>query len=258
MDMEIKQSHRGIQDYWEQSPPMSFIEEGLNYKEKREFRYSLQDYMHRVFRSFDFAGKLVLDLGCGAGIDSAEFVRSGAKVVSLDFTRTSVKLTRNLLKEANVPSHIVQADALSLPFKQNTFDCVYCFGVLHHIPQIEKALSQIHQVLKPAGQIMAMLYHKDSLLYAYSIIYLKGVKEKLLNKLTPDEILSRYSERREGCPYTKAYTKPEAKELFDHFFKNIQVEVHYNVIDLPCERKAKVGLPDRHELGWHLIVKGEK
>jgi len=256
--MKIKQSHREIRDYWEQSPPMSFIGEGLNYEAKREFRYSLQDYMHDVFRFSSFAGKLVLDLGCGAGIDSAEFIRNGAKVVSLDLTQTGVKLTQGLLKEARFPSYVIQADALSLPFKQNTFDCVYCFGVLHHIPQIEEALAQIHQVLKPTGQIMVMLYHKDSLLYAHSIIYSRGIKEGMLGKFTPDEILSRYSERREGCPYTRAYTKSEAKELFGRFFEDIQVEVRYNVIDLPGERKTKVGLPDKYELGWHLIVRAMK
>lgn len=256
--MEIKQSHREIRDYWEHSPPMSFIGEGLSYEEKREFRYSLQDYMHDVFQFSSLAGKLVLDLGCGAGIDSAELIRNGAQVVSIDLTRTGAELTRDLLKEAGFPSCVIQADALSLPFKQGTFDCVYSFGVLHHIPQIEEALAQIHQVLKPTGRLMVMLYHKDSLLYAHSIIYLRGIKEGLLGKFTPEEILSRYSERREGCPHTSAYTKSEAKDLFGRFFEDIQVEVRYNVIDLPGERKAKVGLPDEYELGWHLIVKGQK
>ncbi|GAG75133.1 unnamed protein product, partial [marine sediment metagenome] len=39
---------------------------------------------------------------------------------------------------------------------------------------------------------------------------------------------------------------------------DVQVEVHYNVIDLPSERKIKVGLPDKYELGWHLIVRSKE
>jgi ubiquinone/menaquinone biosynthesis C-methylase UbiE len=252
---EIK---RKIKEYWEHSPPMGFIDKPLSYEEKRRFRYSLQDYMHEVFGFTEFARKLVLDLGCGAGIDSAEFARNGARVISVDFTHTATKLTRSLLREANLPSQVVQADATALPFRTNTFDCVYSFGVLHHIPNVENALAEMKRVLKPGGQVMAMVYHKDSLLYAYSIVYLRGIKEGWLDRLSLDEILSKYSERREGNPYARAYSKFEAKELFERFFDNVQVEVRYNVIDLPNERKMKVNLPDKYELGWHLIVKGIK
>jgi len=238
---------------------MSFVGEGVSYQEKREFRYSLQDYMPAVFQFTAFSGKLVLDLGCGTGIDSAEFLQHGALVVSADLSATATRLTRDLLQEAGFPSPVVlQAEATSLPFKSGSFDYVYCVGLLHHIPNVEKAVSEIYRVIKPGGQVMAMVYHKDSLLYAYSIVYLRGIKEGLLEKFTPDEIISRYSERREGNPYTKAYTKAEAGALFSPYFRNCTIEVHYNVIDLPEQRKVKVNLPNEYELGWHLIIKAVK
>jgi len=256
MKNEIKRE--SIKDFWEQGSPMSFIAEKFSYEEKREFRYSLQDYMHATFGFDGFVGKLILDLGCGAGIDSAEFARNGASVVSVDFTRIAVESTRNLLKEAGLPGRVRQADATSLPFKNDTFDCVYSFGVLHHIPDIEKAISEIKRVLKPGGQIMVMLYHEDSLLYGYSIVYLRGIKQGLLEKFSMDDILARYSERKEDNPYTRVYTKAEAQTLFSQYFRSCSVEVHYNVIDLPEQRKVKVSLPAQYELGWHLIVKGIK
>ena len=256
--MRNKEGPRQIKDFWEQGSPMSFIGENFSYAEKRKFRYSLQDYMHSTFEFEKFAGKLVLDLGCGAGIDSAEFARNGASVISADFTRTATKSTQSLFREANLPAQVAQADAMSLPFKDKTFDGVYTFGVLHHIPDIEKAVAEINRVIKPGGQIMAMLYNKDSLLYGYSIVYLRGIKEGLLGKLTMDEILALYSERREDNPYTKVYTKAEAGALFSQYFKSCSIEVHYNVIDLPEQRKVKVSLPDEYELGWHLIVKAVK
>ncbi|MFC1978083.1 hypothetical protein ACFLWS_07485, partial [Chloroflexota bacterium] len=98
----------------------------------------------------------------------------------------------------------------------------------------------------------------DSLLYGYSIVYLHGIQEKQLGKLNMDELLTKYSERKEDNPYTKVYTKVEAQALFSRYFESCSVEVRYNVIDLPEQRKIKVDMPDKYELGWHLIVKGSK
>ena len=256
--MENQANYQKIKEFWEQGSPMSFIGENMNYEGKREFRYSLQDYMHATFQFDSFAGKLVLDLGCGAGMDSAEFARNGASVVSSDFAQVATQSTRSLLEEAKLPARVVQTDATLLPFKSKTFDCVYSFGVLHHIPDVERTMVEIKRVLKPGGQVMVMLYNRDSILYGYSIVYLRGIKEGLLNKLTMDEVLFRYSERKEDNPYSRVYTKEEAKALFSRHFESCSIEVRYNVIDLPEQRKVKVSLPDEYELGWHLIVKCKK
>ena len=256
--MTDEENKNKIREFWEQGPPMGFIGENYSYEQKRNFRYLLQDYMHDTFKFEDFKGKKVLEIGCGAGIDSAEFARNGALVTSTDFTDQSVQSTKELMEEAGLPVNVVRADATNLQFEDNTFDCIYSFGVLHHIPNIEKALSEIKRVLKPGGRVMVMLYHKNSLLYGYSIVYLRGIAEKQLENLTMEELLAKYSERKENNPYTRIYTKKEAAELFLRYFKSCTTDVHYNVIDLPDQRKVKVDVPDKYELGWHLIVKAVK
>jgi len=236
---------------------MAFTDLGWDYEKKRNFRYSLQDYMHQAFRFDDFKDKKVLDIGCGAGIDAAEFARNGAEVTAVDFTKKAVVLTQELFQEANIQGKILLADAASLPFPDKSFDCVYSFGVLHHIPEIEKVLGEIQRVLKPNGMVMAMVYHRDSLLYAY-LIYLYGVRQGLLKTMSEDKIFSRYSERHEGNPYAYAYTQQEAKELFKQFFNNINISVHYNVIDTLKQRKVKIGVPESFNLGYHLVIKGRR
>lgn len=244
---------RSRMEYWEKSVPWSFQGENLGYEEKRQLRYSLQDYMHETIDFSSFKSKLVLELGSGGGVDSAEFARNGAEVFSVDFTETGSRTTRNLLESANLPANVVKSSILHLPFEREKFDCVYSFGVLHHIPEITTALEELWRVLKRGGEVICMLYNRESLLYAYSILWMhrnEGLDEQTL--------LNRYSEKTLGCPYTRAFTKQEVAELFSRHFHDVQVQVRYTVIDLPGKRKFKLNLPDQYELGWHLIVKGKR
>ena len=239
--------------YWSSNVPMSFLDKPLTYEEKREFRYGLQDYMHEVFNFGHYVGKLVLDLGCGSGIDSCEFAKLGASVVSIDFTQTSTQLTRDLFHEAKLDGDVVRCDARFLPFKREIFDCVYSFGVIHHVPDIEKTLHEIHRVLKVDADFSFMVYNRDSLLYAYSIV-LRGMQQNL----TPSESLSKYSERVEECPYVMTFTEEEIRRILEPHFDVTKILIRYNVIDLLNERKIKFQLEKEAELGWHLIVKAKK
>ena len=239
---------------------MTFVAEKWSYEEKRKFRYDLQDYMDESFRFAEWGGREVLEIGCGSGVDTLEFARNGASVTATDMTDNAVNLTRELAQEAGLSIKVVQTSATELPFPDSSFDCVYSYGVLHHIPDIDSALTEVHRVLRPGGTVMVMLYHRNSLLYAYSIAFRHGIQDGLLlkKKYTEQELVSRYSERIEGCPYTKVYTKQEAAELFSRWFGDIDVTVRYNVIDTDQQRKVKLGLEDKWELGWHLVVKARK
>jgi len=238
-------------DYWENATPMNFVDERWTYEQKREFRYSLQDYMHDAIDFDAWRGKRVLEFGCGSGIDAVEFAHNGAEVTAVDVTENACRLTKALAAEAGVRIDVVQTDS-TLPFDDNTFDLVYSFGVLHHIPDVENTLAEVHRVLKPKGSVTAMLYNKDSLLCAYM---------RHLHKdegLSEEELTRKYSERIENCPYTKVYTKNEARKLFEAYFTSVTITTHYNVVDLPQQRKVKLGIDDKYELGWHLIVQGRK
>jgi SAM-dependent methyltransferase len=62
-----------------------------------------------------------------------------------------------------------------MPFPANRFDIVFSHGVLHHIPHIERAQREICRVLKPNGELIAMLYAKWSLNYLLSIQIVRRV-----------------------------------------------------------------------------------
>jgi ubiquinone/menaquinone biosynthesis C-methylase UbiE len=252
MKVNVKEGGAFV-DYWEKTVPWIFKNEKLPYQERRRLRYALQDYMLETIDFSRYRGKVVLEIGSGSGIDSAEFGRNGADVVSLDFTETGAKSTRDTLAEAGVSSSVVRAAAQNLPFRDNVFDCVYSFGVLHHIPNASQVTKEIARKLAKRGELICMLYNKDSLLYAYSILFLHRA-----TGFSEDKLISRYSERIEGCPYTKAYTKKNVSDLLEHDFSDVSASIHYNVIDTERERKVKIPLSDDYQLGWHIIVRATR
>ena len=56
-----------------------------------------------------------------------------------------------------------------MPFADATFEYVYSWGVLHHTPGIDRAIAEIHRVLKPGGGVGVMLYNRESLLYRFLV-----------------------------------------------------------------------------------------
>jgi ubiquinone/menaquinone biosynthesis C-methylase UbiE len=216
--------------------------------------------MINAFQFRKYSKRTVLDLGCGAGIDSAEFLKSGARTVSLDFSLLSARSAKLLLKEARLKGNVVLGDARYLPFRDAQFDIVYSFGVIHHIPNVSNALREIVRILRPEGVFMGMVYNRNSLLYAYSILYLHGILEGLFSQGESEiDVASRFSERIIGNPYTKPYDKDELMNMLERFFKSVKVRTCYNVIDTPQKRKVKFTLENNSgELGWHLVFKSKK
>jgi len=259
VDIPVR-SAKNRRKFWSEQVPMSFTDKPIGYEEKRKFRYSLQDYMHEFFKFNELAGKLVLDAGSGAGIDSAEIIQYGANVISLDFSPLACNSTRNLLQEARLEGSVVNAEISHLPFEGQQFDVIYSFGVIHHIPNVQEILGEIKRCLRDDGIFMGMVYNRDSLLYAYSLLYLHGIRDGLFAKgYSEEQVASRFSERMEGNPYTRCYTKSELEELLRSFFEHVNVRTFYNVIDAHHARKVKFELEDSSiELGWHLAFRAVK
>jgi len=100
----------------------------------------------------------VLEAGCGDGSDTLRIVQfARGSVVAVDLSPDAVWQTRRRTAGfSNV--RVAQADLEALPFGENLFDCVYSYGVLHHIPQPEKGFRELVRVLKPGGLLAIYLY----------------------------------------------------------------------------------------------------
>ncbi|MBF6333893.1 class I SAM-dependent methyltransferase [Nocardia transvalensis] len=107
-------------------------------------------------------GTRVIDVGCGQGRHSFEAYRRGADIVAFDQSASDladVKVMFGAMAEAGeVPScakaETVQGDALALPYDDGEFDVVIASEILEHIPDDERAISELVRVLAPGGALV--------------------------------------------------------------------------------------------------------
>ena len=105
----------------------------------------------------DFLGKLVLDAGCGFGRHAFYAARYGAEVVAVDSSAEGIKAAQeNCAGLERV--HLVQGDIYRLPVRDHTFDLTYCFGVLHHLEDPQRAFATLGETVKPGGRLSLWVY----------------------------------------------------------------------------------------------------
>ena len=106
-------------------------------------------------------GTTVIDVGCGAGRHTFEAYRRGASVVGFDQSASDLNDVDTMLQamraEGEVPlsakGEAVKGDALDLPYPDGTFDCVIASEILEHVPEDDRAISELVRVLKPGGSL---------------------------------------------------------------------------------------------------------
>ncbi len=133
-----------------------------------EHRYSTEPSID-YFARFDMhKDDDVLDLGCGLGFDTIRFARTAKSVTGVDFSAQSLELAEMHAKALAVnmkyqehPTFVL-AGADSLPFDDDSFDYIWCHGVIHHMEDPTLAVREIHRVLRKGGTAHVMVYHRNS------------------------------------------------------------------------------------------------
>lgn len=249
-----------VKDYWDfqpcgvkYCPYMPAAKEFFEFTEKR--RQTLEPFIKDLVKFNQWRNKKVLEIGCGIGIDTAEFARVGAEISAIDISSHSIELARKRLDFYSLLADINIGDAEHLDFSENYFDFVYSWGVLHHTPDIKKAVSEVFRVLKPGGEFCAMLYHKKSLV-ALQLYILYG-----LLKLKPFRKINEIFAHRLESPGTKAFTRSEVENLFSNF-QNLTIQTVITPYDIRISRN--LFLPSFFKniipkfFGFFLIITGKK
>lgn len=125
---------------------------------EKEFLHVLGD----VLPVEGIKGKVVLDAGCGQGRFSYFSNKYGAEVViSVDIGEQVLLAKRNLIGKDNI--HVIQASIYNLPFEP-VFDLIFSIGVIHHLPEPEKAFTKLYGLLKHKGRIFIWVYGYSSII----------------------------------------------------------------------------------------------
>lgn len=103
-------------------------------------------------------GQRILEAGCGAGRFTQLALETGAEVVSFDLSSSVEAASRNNGGNPNLT--LFQGSIYEIPMKRESFDKIFCMGVLQFCPDVEGAFRSMLPFLRPGGQIVVDVYEK--------------------------------------------------------------------------------------------------
>ena len=126
--------------------------DGLNLSYRRFFAATHWDQE-------DLSGKFILEVGSGAGrFSKVVLEKTKAVLYSVDYSDAVTANYKNNNPVAPDRFHLFQASVYEMPFPDNSFDKVFCFGVLQHTPDFDASVKALIGKAKPGGEIAVDFY----------------------------------------------------------------------------------------------------
>jgi SAM-dependent methyltransferase len=279
---------RTVQDFWQEHACGDAQVGGLHerfrgdyekfFTDYDRFRYRAEPHLPATIKALNVAGKKVLEIGLGEGADSERLIREGARWSGVDLTAESVSRLQTRLSLRNLPyDEVRQGSVLELPFADDSFDMVFSHGVLHHVPEIKTAQSEIHRVLRSDGELVIMMYARWSLNYLASIAlfrravllaayplaragvlssdldrgmlagHLGNAKSKGLFRYLRLDEFTHHNTDGPGNPYALVYDRRRIERDFPSFRVTRTYKRHMHAPPFPVR-----DLPGENLMGWHL------
>ncbi len=171
----------------------------------------------------------VLDAGCGSGKYSLPLRMRGYDVTGIDVSTRALEIAHTSGTKHCLDIDFIAGNICNLPFSDNSFDAVLCYGVLQHLLSKERkiAVSEFRRVLPKGGQLFIEVFGKDDMRYGGTevepdtfsrnsgIIYhyfTKDELEILLSDFSFRISESRKEKRFEGKSYTRHMINAVAKK----------------------------------------------
>lgn len=119
----------------------------------------LHEFRELVGLQTDLRGKIVLDVGCGRGVQTQLLARQGAYATGVDVQESVIARARTELAHSPVRDRVkfFRGTVQEARFPDEHFDAVYSFCVLEHIPDLPEVLLDLHRSMKPGGWLHATI-----------------------------------------------------------------------------------------------------
>jgi len=251
-----------VRNYWDEYPcGIQVSDKEVGSKEffeeiKRKFDRTYAAYAHseKLLRFRERKGKSVLEIGCGIGIDAAEFARYGAHVTTLDLSPKNIELAKKYFSYNHLSGNLLVGNAEVMDFDNDTFDLVVAIGVFIYTPDTQKAIDEVLRVVKPGGEVICMFWNRISW-YPLLVRFSGG----------------HFDHEEKDAPLIKLYSVREIRRMFGKFSK-LEIETdrfptktikrsgllasayNYGLVPL-CQAIPKSWIKP---FGFHIIVKAVK
>jgi tRNA (uracil-5-)-methyltransferase TRM9 len=127
-----------------------------NYRHHTRFRSELEELAGR------WQGGRLLNIGCAHGPDFPPF-REGFELHGIDISRQMLEMGRKYAGKFDLAVNLITADALHLPYTDNSFDKAIAVAAYHHIEakkQHPEAFRELYRVLKPGGEAFITVWNR--------------------------------------------------------------------------------------------------
>jgi ubiquinone/menaquinone biosynthesis C-methylase UbiE len=218
--------------FWDANPC-----DGQNdFEARKKFRYLKEPWILPEIEEIARKHRSILEIGCGQGVDGlimCGIIPPDGRYVGLELSKVSLDSARQaaqqLAEQLNSTPLYRKGNAENLGLESDSFECVYSMGVLHHTPDIEKAVREVHRVLAPGGKAYIALYRTFSpkILAALLLRWVQGCCDKILSsekifyklfkKVPAQRFLGTALLECFGVPILHSFTHREIHELFSNF-----------------------------------------
>jgi ubiquinone/menaquinone biosynthesis C-methylase UbiE len=214
-------------------------------------KYFVEPHISDFAQFANYSGKRVLEIGCGIGTAMQSFSESKAIYTGVDLSHNSIELGKKRvtnfdLKEVTLL--LADVEKLSTIIPLIKYDLIYSFGVLHHTPDIKRALEEIKNFASPGTLIKIMLYNK----YSTKSLSL-WLKYGWRVRFSFNAAVAIQSEAEFGCPIANVYTKKDVLKLASS--AGFQIIKIYKSHIFPYSIKKYIRYEYKYRWYWRIVPK---